>query len=124
MSKQEENNVASSVSISPNVIARSAGSATNSTLGVVGMASVDPVDGIVKLLSNDKLGKGVKVTIEEDGIIIELHIIVAFGVNIQSVAENIIENVKYKVEDFTSMTVKEINVYVEGVKIINWFYAL
>ncbi len=119
MSKQEENNVASSVSISPNVIARSAGSATNSTLGVVGMASVDPVDGIVKLLSNDKLGKGVKVTIEEDGIIIELHIIVAFGVNIQSVAENIIENVKYKVEDFTSMTVKEINVYVEGVKIIN-----
>ena len=121
MKKQEEekNTVTSSVSISDNVIARCAGSATNSTLGVVGMASVDPVDGIVKLLSNDKLGKGVRVVTDKDGIKIELHIIVAYGVNIQSVADNIIENVKYKVEDFTSMTVKQINVFVEGIKIIN-----
>lgn len=120
MKKQEEKNtLPNSVSISDNVIARCAGSATNSTLGVVGMASVDPVDGFVKLLSNDKLGKGVKVVTDSDGIKIELHIIVAYGVNIQSVAENIIENVKYKVEDFTSMNVKQISVFVEDIKIIN-----
>jgi uncharacterized alkaline shock family protein YloU len=120
MKKQEEKNtIGNNVSISNNVIARCAGSATNSTSGVVGMASVDPVDGIAKLLSNDKLGKGVKVSTDKDGIKIDLHIIVAYGVNIQSVADNVIENVKYKVEEFTSMTVKQINVFVESVKIIN-----
>ena len=46
-----------------------------------------------------------------------LHIIVAYGVSISAVADNLISNVKYKVEEFTNMDVNKINVIVEGVRI-------
>ena len=34
-------------------------------------------------------------------------------------ADNLISNVKYKVEEFTGMTVDKINIYVEGVRVID-----
>ena len=45
--------------------------------------------------------------------------IVAYGVSISTVADNLIENVKYKVEEFTGMEVEKINIYVEGVRVID-----
>ena len=41
--------------------------------------------------------------IENNEITAKLHIIVAYGVSISAVAENLIENVRYKVEEFTGM---------------------
>ena len=49
----------------------------------------------------------------------DLHVIVAYGVSIRAVAHNVLENVKYKVEEFTGMEVESINVIVEGVRIID-----
>ena len=43
------------------------------------------------------------------------HIIVAYGVSISAVTENLISNVKYKVEEFSGMPVDKINIYIEGV---------
>ena len=45
--------------------------------------------------------------------------IVAYGISISAVADNLIENVKYKVEEFTGMTVDKINIFVEGVRVID-----
>ena len=45
--------------------------------------------------------------------------IVSYGVSISTVADNLIENVKYKVEEFTGMPVEKINIYVEGVRVID-----
>ena len=45
--------------------------------------------------------------------------IVAYGVNISTIAENLQSNVKYKVEAFTGMKIKQINVLVEGVRAID-----
>ena len=47
------------------------------------------------------------------------HVIVAYGVNILSVSDNLMNNVKYKVEEFTGMTVDKINIFVEGVRVID-----
>ena len=57
--------------------------------------------------------------IHENKIEIDFHIIVVYGVSIATVTENLIENVKYKVETFTSMEVEKVNVYVEGVRIVD-----
>ena len=38
---------------------------------------------------------------------------------ISAVADNLIENVKYKVEEFTGMEVDKINIFVEGVRVID-----
>ena len=75
--------------------------------------------GPVKLLKRESQSKGILVTMEEDGISLDFHVIVAYGVSIQAVAENLIENVRYKVEEYTGMKVKDVNVYVEGVRVID-----
>ncbi len=87
--------------------------------GIVGMASVGKRDGLVSLLLRDNLTKGVHVRIMDNRIEIDFHIIVVYGVSIATVTENLIENVKYKVESLTDMTVDKINVYVEGVRIVD-----
>ena len=102
------------------VIAKYAGTTAVECFGIVGMAAVSMTDGLVKLLKKDSITKGISVNIGEgNNVTIDFHVIVSYGVNISSVADNLIENVKYKVEDFTGLKVSKINVYVEGVRIID-----
>ena len=99
------------------VIAKYAGSSAIECFGVVGMASVNVKDGFSKLLRIETLNHGVEVTIADNKLLIEMHIIAAYGVSIKAVAENLISNVKYKVEEFTGMEVSNIVVRVEGVRV-------
>lgn len=101
------------------VLAKYAGSAAVECFGVVGMASVNMKDGIVKLLKRDNLKHGVNVTVEDGKLLIELHIIVAYEVSILAVAKNLVDNVKYKVEEYTGLEVGKITVCVESVKVVN-----
>ena len=101
------------------VLAQYAGASAIECFGVVGMASVNMKDGIVKLLKKDNLSHGVSVTIEDNKITIDLHIIVSYGVSISAVADNLISNVKYNVEEFSGFEVKKINIFVEGVRVID-----
>ena len=87
--------------------------------GIVGMAAVSVKDGLVKLLKRDSLKHGINVTINDNAISIDFHVIVSYGVSISTVADNLIENVKYKVEEFTGMPVEKINIFVEGVRVID-----
>ena len=105
--------------VDEDVLGKYAGSAAVECFGVVGMASVNMKDGIVKLLKKDNLRHGVNVAIADGKLVIELHIIVAYEVSILAVAENLVDNVKYKVEEYTGMEVGKIVVCVEGVKVIN-----
>ena len=104
------------VLISPEVVAKYASETAYECFGIVGMAMVSMKDGLVRLLKRDRIN----VIIDEDNeITIDFHIIVSYGVNIATIADNIISNVKYKVEEFTGMSVKKVNVYVEGVRNID-----
>lgn len=101
------------------VIAKYAGSSAVECFGIVGMASVSMKDGIVKLLKRESVSHGVNVVIENNMLTVNLHIIVAYGVSISAVSENLMSSVKYKVEEFTGMKVKAINIFVEGVRSID-----
>ena len=107
------------VIIDPEVIAKYAGSVAVECFGIVGMAMVNMKDGIVKLLRGDNLTKGVSVQINDNKITLSFHVIVAYGVSISAVSDNLISNVKYKVEEFTGMTIEKINIFVEGVRVID-----
>lgn len=108
------------VMIEPEVIARYAGSVAVECFGIVGMAMVSVKDGLVKLLKGDNLTRGVNVQINEDNrITLSFHVIVAYGVSISAVTDNLISNVKYKVEEFTGMTIEKIDIFVEGVRVID-----
>ena len=101
--------------IDTDVIATYAGSVAVECFGIVGMAAVSMKDGLVKLLRMESLKHGISVKITEDNKIrLNFHVIVAYGVNISTIADNLVSNVKYKVEDFTGMEIDKINIYVEG----------
>lgn len=101
------------------VIAQYAGLTAVECFGIVGMATISMKDGLVKLLRGDSVSKGVNVTIEDNRISIDFHIIVAYGVTISVVAENLMSTVQYKIEEFTGMPVDHVNIYVEGVRILD-----
>ena len=105
--------------INPDVIAMYAGSVAVECFGIVGMAAVNMKDGLVKLLKRDSLKHGINVVINDNKISLDFHVIVSYGVSISAVTDNLINNVKYKVEEFTGMTVDKINIFVEGVRVID-----
>ena len=107
------------ISIDSDVIANYAGSVAIECIGVVGMASVNVKDGLVKLLKLNDLSRGVTVHVDNAGLTIDFHLIVAYGVNILAVSDNLISNVKYKVEELTGFPVEKINIFVEGVRVID-----
>ena len=107
------------ITIDTDVIATYAGSVAVECFGIVGMAAVSMKDGLVKLLKRDSLKHGINVLIIDNKVTLEFHVIVAYGVSISAVSDNLISNVKYKVEEFTGMKIKKINIYVEGVRVID-----
>ena len=107
------------VTIDPEVIAKYAGTVAVECFGIVGMAAVNMKDGLVKLLKKDSLKHGINVTLNENKISLDFHVIVAYGVSIRAVSDNLISNVKYKVEAFTGIEVENINILVEGVRVID-----
>ena len=108
------------VTIDPEVIATYAGSVAVECFGIVGMAAVNMKDGLVKLLKKDYLTHGINVVIDEENkITIDFHVIVSYGVSISTVSDNLMSTVKYKVEEFTGMKVEKINIFVEGVRVID-----
>ena len=105
--------------IDTDVIATYAGSVAVECFGIVGMAAVSMKDGLVKLLKRESLTHGITVVVQDNHISIDFHVIVAYGVSICAVSDNLIASVKYKVEEFTGMEVDKINIYVEGVRVID-----
>ena len=108
------------ITVEQEVIAKYAGTVAVECFGIVGMAAGSMKDGLVKLLKKESLTHGIEVEISDDNkITIDFHVIVAYGVSILTVSENLVNNVKYKVEAFTGMKVDTINVCVEGVRVID-----
>jgi len=108
-----------SILVDSNVVANYAGSVAMECYGVVGMAAMNVRDGFVGLLKKDSASKGITVKVENNKMTLNLHIIVAFGVSIMAVANNLMSDVKYKVEQFTGLDVEKVNVYIEGVKVVD-----
>ena len=107
------------ISIDNEVIAQYAGSVAMECFGVVGMAGINVKDGLVKLLKMDSMTRGINVSIQNNKLTLNFHVILAYGVSILAVSDNLISNVKYKVEEFTGIEVEKVNIFVEGVRVID-----
>ena len=105
------------ITIDKEVIAQYAGTVAMECFGIVGMGIT--VKDVVKLLRKDNLAKGITVTINNNKLTLDFHVIVSYGVSILAVSDNLMNNVKYKVEEFTGMEIEKINIFVEGVRVID-----
>ena len=85
--------------------------------GVVGMALKNAKDGLWELLKAENLAKGVKITQKENSVAIELYIIVEYGTKIAVIANNIIQTVRYNLENLTGIKVSQVTVNVQGIRV-------
>lgn len=103
------------IEVSNQVIASIAGHAANGCYGVVAMAARGLRDGIAERLQRENLHRGVEVRVEEDGISIDLYVVVEYGVRITEVAHSLQDAVRYQVEKALAINVKNVNVNVQGI---------
>jgi uncharacterized alkaline shock family protein YloU len=106
------------IDISTSTIATIANQAVNQCYGVVGMSSKGLVNGIAQLLSRDSR-RGIDVVVEGNNIIIELYVIIEYGIPIRVVAESIQHTVKFHVEKALGLPIHAVNVYVQGLRLSN-----
>ena len=106
------------ITIDNEVIGQYAGTVAMEGFGIVGMGATVK-GGLVKLLKSDSITKGIAVTLNNNKLTLDFHVIVAYGVSILAVSDNLISNVKYKVEEFTGIEIEKINIFVEGVRVID-----
>jgi uncharacterized alkaline shock family protein YloU len=107
-----------SILVADNVLAVIAGSAAMECYGLVGMASRKQLkDGIAELLGRENLTRGVEVRREKEETHIDLYIIVSYGTKISEVAHNIQSKVKYVLNDVIGLSVDQVHIFVQGVRV-------
>lgn len=93
------------------------GNAVSACYGVAGMVRVGPRQGLRSVFSRRTYADdGVHVRSEGEKLIVDLHISVIYGMNIAAIAKSIVNKVRYTVEEATGLTVKKVNVFVDGMK--------
>lgn len=105
------------INISIEAIGAIAGSAAMECYGVVGLSSKNSVrENINDLLKKENYYKGVSPRKGKDGFVVDIYIIVAYGVKITEVVAEVQKRVKYVLEKTFDIKFKAINVYVQGLK--------
>ena len=104
------------VEVFPSAVAGVAGHAALGCYGSAGMAGRGLRDGMGVLLHRGSEDRGVEVVEVEEGLAIDVYVIVQYGIRISEVAHNLQETVKFAVERSVSVAVVEVNVNVQGVR--------
>jgi uncharacterized alkaline shock family protein YloU len=106
------------INYSEEVIAKIVGLSTMECYGVVGMVSRSAGEGFWELMGIESLSKGVKIGLtDEKKLQIELFIMVEYGTKISVISNNIIQKVRYSVENYTGLKVSSITVNVQAVRV-------
>lgn len=111
-----ENSIGS-ITISNDVTAAICEVAIKDCYGIVGVATSNLKNSLKTYISGGGKKKGVNITTENDGIIIDMYIVVRYGVNMAEVARSAMSTVKYKVEELTDYKVKKVSVNVVGIQL-------
>ncbi|MBR0136833.1 MAG: Asp23/Gls24 family envelope stress response protein [Erysipelotrichaceae bacterium] len=105
------------ISVSIDAIASLTGAIVSECYGIVGMASKHFIkDNVAILLKQENFAKGVVVKQTENGLELDIYVIIAYGVNISSVMLEVQKKVKYELDKTLDLDFKAVNVFVQGVK--------
>ncbi len=112
----EEKEANGQIQISDEVISIIAGTAAAETEGV-SLPSSAPVSSVKGFFGKKNQSKGVKVTVEENTALIEIEVVVKFGINIKNACEDVQQKVKNAVETMTGLTVSGVNINVTAIMV-------
>lgn len=123
-----ENNKSLKENSSTSFIRQVAAIAAAECFGVVGISRKKPFLNRIIGQDAEMLGRGVEVTYVEAGdkkygedtdeIVIDVYVIMEFGLRLTTVAENLMDTIKYNVESQTDVKVRRVNVHVNYVRVL------
>ncbi|MCL2525569.1 MAG: Asp23/Gls24 family envelope stress response protein [Coriobacteriia bacterium] len=113
------------IHISNEVLADLAGYSAMESYGVVGMAAPSLRDGLVQLLPQNKLRRGVRITnsVDEAGeplastVEVDLYVVIEYGTQLAEVSRNLADRVRYTLTTMTEIKVERVDVHVLEVKV-------
>ncbi|MFC2064912.1 Asp23/Gls24 family envelope stress response protein [Chloroflexota bacterium] len=114
----KEKTILGSIRISPKAVATIAYQAILQSYGVVGLAPKNLAEGLAHTITKEP-SRGVSVSIDDDKIDIDIHIIVEYGTRVTSVAESVSRAVRFQVEKSLGLPVHNINVHIQGLRVSN-----
>ena len=103
------------ISMNTDYFAGLAASAVQSCYGVAGMSTGGTADSLKSIVRKDFPEKGIRVDEVNGELVIELHIVVVFGLNIAAAVKSVTHKLKYTVEEATGLTVRRIRVFVDDI---------
>lgn len=105
-----------SVQIHNSVIGAIARVAATKIPGVAEMSG-GLVDGLAGIIGKKAQDRGIRVDAQDEAVVVELHVIVEYGVRIPHVAWQIQTEVRKAVEAMTGKPVKAVQVVVQGIRL-------
>jgi uncharacterized alkaline shock family protein YloU len=105
------------ITVSPAAVAQIVGRVAAECYGVVGMSVRGPArERVTQLLPKGRWGRGVLVRNVDGAVALELHVVVAYGLNLAEVAATVRSRVTYEVERQTGLRVSSVDVHIQDVK--------
>lgn len=106
-----------SLHVANDVLSDLVGYAAMECYGVVGMTAPNAADGIAKILPASRLRRGVVVNPSDEGLQVELYVVIEYGTNISTVSQNLVDQVTFALEEYARVPIASIDVHVEDVKV-------
>src|SRR5699024_12293558 len=95
------------IDISNSVIATVVGGAATSNYGVVEMASKNALrDGAYTILNRENYGRGAVIKTNDNQLVIDVYIIVGYGLIISKVGHNVQDSVKYIIKNLLGIKIQ------------------
>lgn len=103
--------------VANDVLADMVGHAALECYGIVGMVAPNAADGIAKILPVSRLRRGITITPTDEGIHVDLYVVVEYGINITTVSQNLVDAVTFVLKEQARVSVAGVDVHVQDVKV-------
>ena len=106
------------ITIAREAVAQIVGHTAAESYGIVGMAGRPGLGAarVGRLLARDRLTQGIAVGGSSEGLVIDLYVVVEYGLNLAEVAATVRARVQYEVERLTGLPVASVEVHIEDVR--------
>ena len=103
--------------VANDVLADMVGHAAMECYGIVGMVAPNAADGIAKILPASRLRRGVVVNTTEEGVHVDLYVVIEYGTNISTVSRNLVDQVSFALTEYARVPLAGVEVHVQDVKV-------
>jgi len=100
------------IAITPAAVAQIVGAAAAESYGVVALAGRGRLSRLVPW----GIKKGVDVELRDDGLVVELRVVVEHGLRLAEVADTVRSRVQYELERMVGLPIASLEVHIDGVR--------